>query len=253
MSDNTPNSSGPALMSGKLKTNSKPYSVHMLDERWIDEIHALHVRVIESLEPHEKPFVLPKTKEFFEDHLKNGGIIVGAISEGKLIGKAVMRELGPEDDMISLPSPPPVERTALFQCDTVDPEYQGNGIMQKLTHARLLLAHMRGQEHICAEVVAGNTASLKVFFKCGLTLKGTDTDPVDGSKLYSLHETTQNAILTSAFNKAAAKDDLQAVDLQDIKAINEKLAQGYHGIAVESVSKKLIMTPQSPPKKKAAP
>ena len=253
MSQKPPSHSGPVLISGQLKTNGQPYSVHILDESWVEAIHALHIKVINSLKPDEKAFVLPKTKEFFEDHLKSGGIIVGAISDGKLIGKAVMRELGPDGSMLSLSSPPPVEKTAILQCDTVDPDYQGNGIMQKLTHARVLLAHMRGREHICAEVVAGNTASLKVFFKCGLTLKGTDTDPADGSQLYNLHETTENAILTSAFNKAAAHENTSAVDLHDIKAINEKLANGYHGVAVKSPEKKLLMTLKNSAKKKVAP
>lgn len=251
MADNKPlKNPGILLLSGKIKTSGETYSIHILDESWADEIHALHNKVLDSLKPENKSFALPKTKEFFADHIQNGGIIVGAINKGRLIGKALMREptlADPESGMVDMPSAPAVEKTVFLQSATVDPSWQGNGIAEKLAHARLVLALMRGREYACSEVEVENIASLKMLFKSGLTIESIGTDPADGVKVYNLLEPIKSALLKSVFNMVAAKDGVHAADLHDIKAIAEKLNAGYRGVGIDGQNKKLLL--MAPPKK----
>ena len=229
----------PALVTGVLKTSGKPYSIHILDESWIEEVYSLHAKVVDTLSPDETTFLVHRKKEFFEEHMKNGGTVLGIISEDTLIAKSVIYEPGTGD----------AGKATKIQANTVDPAYQNNGLTQHLIKTWVTLALLRGHDYLEAEVDVRNTASLKTLINNGLTIIETRVDPDDGGLNYTLKALTKTAALTIAFNKVAANDNAHAIDLTDVEQIDKKLTEGYHGVAVDGKNKKLILAP----KKKAAP
>ncbi len=230
---------GPTLIKGTIKATGKAYTVHLLDNGWVDEIHALHEAVISHLKPEEKSYVVPKTKEYFEEQFKKGGVVVGAVLEGKLIGKAVLHEptaSDPDTGMVDMMAVATPDKMAMLQSDTIHPLFQGNGIAEKLLQARLLLALLHEREHVCSEVDVRNTASLKVYLRNGLTVHSIGTDPGDGTKVYNLHETVADAALKSAFKKAVAVNDnagLSDENLEDLAGIERKLKAGFRGVGIQ--------------------
>lgn len=247
MSDPIKKPLGPALAGGILKTNGREFSVHALGAEWLEDIHALHDRVAGGLPDNRKSDLASKTRDDFEQYLQDGGIVVGAVSEGRLIAKALLHRptaQNPDNGMVDMPVGPPIEKTAYFQSDTVDPDFQGNGIVQKLMHVRLTLAMLHGREYVCSEVAVGNTPCLKAFFNCGFAVDSMGTDAADGTRVYNLFETTQKAMLRTAFNAAAAKDDGHAIDLSDHDRISRKLEEGYRGVAIDSKNNKMIFAPK---------
>ncbi len=222
----------PALATGELKTSGKAYSIHILDVNWTEAVHDLHTKVRSCLKADEKTYLAPRNKEFFHDHLQNGGTILGVMCEGKLIAKSFIREPREGDP----------HSTTKVQANTVDPEYQNNGLTQHLVKTWISLSLLRGHEDAVAEVDIGNTASIVTLMKGGLSVVDMTIDPEDGGTNYVLKSPVRTAALKSIFNKAARHDTEHAVLLSEPEKITQRLKEGYKGVHIEN--KHMILIPK---------
>lgn len=228
----------PALATGTLKTTGKPYSIHMLDISWAEDIYALHMQVISGLTPEQKTHLAPRTKEFFEEHLKNEGTILGVISEDKLIAKSFIRE----------PKEGDPHSTTKIQANTVNEDYQNNGLTQHLVKTWVTLSWLRGHKDLAAEVDVGNTASLKTLLKGGLEIVDINIDAEDGGTNYILKASVKTAALSVAFNKVAVYETVHIEPLSEQMKIAEKIKDGYKGVHVDQDNQMTLVPKDSFPR-----
>jgi hypothetical protein len=79
------------LASGFLISSGKPYTCQLLDEKHLPAVMKLQSTIIENLAPAQKNFILPKTAAEFSSFLtKDKGLMVGVVSEGRLIAQGLL-------------------------------------------------------------------------------------------------------------------------------------------------------------------
>ncbi len=214
---------GAALAKGVLRTSGKSFSIHILDESWVDEIHALHTGVYDGLKPHQKTFLGPRSKESFAEHLQSGGMILGVVCDGVLVAKSVI-SLSANDDGTT---------STKIQSNTVMREYQGNGLMQYLVKTWIALSLAAGHATAEAEVDVLNTASIKNLFNAGLSVVNKEVDSSDGGDIYKMKAPVKEAALKCVFNKAANdNEEGPAEKLSDVEIIVQRLKEGYKGVGI---------------------
>lgn len=86
----TTNDNNKILKTGTLKKTGAPYEITILGQSDITEILKLQDEVVSSLTADEQNFLLRKDNLFFENHFANGNIVLGIMSEGKLIAQSVI-------------------------------------------------------------------------------------------------------------------------------------------------------------------
>lgn len=209
----------PVLARGVLKTSGKPYSVHILDADWIDDVHRLHNHVEATLSPGQKTYLHAHEREFFEAHVTKGGMVLGILCEGELIAKSLIAE--------------PERGKTKIQSNTVHPDHQNNGLTQHLIRTWITVAVLQGHAHLEAEVDIRNTASLKTLINNGLEVTQSRIDPHDGGSNYVLQAGVKPAAIKAIFNRAAAREVTAEENLTDHDRIAQRLDSGYVGVRVE--------------------
>lgn len=230
------------------------YRIRLLDETWIEPIHALHEKVLASLPPGDI-FMAKKTPQDFKDHMRKGGIILGVIrDDGKLLGKALMTEpqsSSPDSlGLVSLiPSVLPGDFIVL-QGSSVDPEHQGKGIGRILISARLARAAAKGIKHAFSEINVRNRNSLSALLANGMDVinAGLGLSTYQTTQFFHLHGNV-GKVLTATFNEqprpANAAHD---VALDDLEKINALLLAGCRGVSYSRSDDRLHLE-SGPPKR----
>lgn len=173
---------------GNLK-NGQAYEIRQLSHKNLDEICDLHQAIHAALGKNESTFISHKTREDFAAYINGKGVILGVICEGKLIGMGAIllpTQKNPDTHTADMVQTAPPHKVAVFQSDSVLPEYRGNGLQQKLSIARIAVAKAQGRTQILALADIHNVATIKSFLHIGLSIVGAGVDPDDHGEIYHM-------------------------------------------------------------------
>lgn len=181
------------LEHGFLPKSGELYVVRFLDEGFLDAICALQERVYDALPEAEKNFLLPKTPDFFKQHLQDGHPIIGVICGDKVIAQSIIRVPTQHDQKTGMVDMPEldsmdIESITVLQGVLCDPEYRGNKLMQNMVHHWLSWAGQNNRNNAIAEIEVRNHYSWSVFLDHGLWLVSMGHDETDGANLYNVHQ-----------------------------------------------------------------
>jgi GNAT superfamily N-acetyltransferase len=221
------------ILKNGLKADIRP-----LDDAELVKAADLHHAVYEALPEEQKAFVLPKTLADFEEIVREGGIVLGAMIDGKLVGIAAMRmpnEDAPETGLAYAPADIPLGKLAILQGTVVDPAFQGFALQQEMIEARVEIAHALGRDYAMSEVEKGNYASLKSLMKRGFHVESAVIDPRDEAAVFAL-----GLSLKARFNSADAegravfeKQKKCKLPLTQFNKVGKVLSKGGRGVALE--------------------
>ena len=235
------------LDTGTLCKSGQPYTVRLLGAECIDEILGLQQKIIDSLPDDQKSFILPKTKEFFENHFKRGAnTMIGIFCDGALIAQSIVlnpTKNHPETGMVDMKPVGKADTLSIIEGVLVDPAYRGNRLMEEMVGHWIDYAESIGRKHVIAEIAVDNPYSWGVFLDKGMTLHSTGTDPDDGTQLYNAHESIRNIrkkALSGVFNYYAKKRK-KTCAANDLATQQTLLKKGYKGVAYDRKTQKLTM------------
>lgn len=250
----TTNDNKKILKTGTLKKTGAPYEITILGQSDITEILKLQDEVVNSLTADEQNYLLRKDSLFFENHFANGNIVLGIMSEGKLIAQSVIlhpSEAFPKSGMTDMALDAKPEEVTVLQGVIVHPDYRGNKLMTFMVDEWLAVANAEGRKHALAEVTTENFFSWSVFMKEGLGIHSLGCDKTDGTDLYNMYAEVAPLMekrLSGAFNSAAAVVKVPLTDLDSQKTLTEA---GFLGVAFEAANQNIVF--EAPKKAAKAP
>lgn len=177
------------LETGTLRSGAA-FEMRRLNPSQMDDIYAFHLAIHAALKPEESTFISVKSRKDFEDYLNGKGVILGVMSEGKLIAMACLLlpdRAHPETCTADMPLTMKPETVGVLQSDSVLPAYRGNKLQQALTRGRITIAKEHGRWHILALADTQNLATIKSLLNCGLAITGMGVDPDDGGQIFHMH------------------------------------------------------------------
>jgi GNAT superfamily N-acetyltransferase len=146
-------------------------------DQWLEQVMALHLRVREEMPESQRPFLLPRTPEFFRDRLAGkGGALLGARNEeDRLVGFIAMsradsfdkacadgRITCPDEDG-KLAKAYSAGAVAVAQSLCVLNAFVGRGFSHALLDAAIDWAKQNGCAHLFAQTAAQNVLSWMRF------------------------------------------------------------------------------------------
>lgn len=217
--------------------NGRDYEVVLLKPEHAQLVTDMHNETIDGLTDDQKEFMLPKSKAFFEEHLKgdNGSAVIAVVSYGQLMAQAAIHH--PTGDwsktgMVDMAQVADTDKTSIMQAVSVSPAHRGVGLMNILVYNWPHYAEAQGRTDLMAEIDTRNIASWSVFIKGGLDLHSMGTDPADGVVVYNAHEKAglaKKKALSPIFN-AQARPNLQVLDRFDIHGQKSMFGKGYKAV-----------------------
>ncbi len=250
----TTNDNQKHLKIGTLKKTGAPYAIMTLSPSDIPKILKLQDEVFDSLTADEQNFLLRKDKSFFENHFAHGNIVLGIVSDGKLVAQSVIlhpTSAHPKSGMTDMALDAKPEEVTVLQGVIVHPDYRGNKLMTFMVDEWLALANQQGRKHALAEVTTENFFSWSVFMKEGLGIHSLGCDKSDGTDLYNMYAEVAPLMekrLTGAFNSAAAVVNVPLLDLGSQKTLTEA---GFLGVAFDAANQNIVF--EAPKKAAKAP
>ncbi len=228
------------LTKGTLAKTGQPYEMVLQGAGDIDAILDLQKIAMDDLSDEEKSYLVPKDRAFFEKHFASGNLMLGIISEGKLVAQCVIvnpTKQSPKTGMTDMPGRLAPHRVTVIQGVIVHPDYRGNRLMSEMVDVWLEIARMQGRRHAISEVTVDNHFSWAVFMKEGLQLHSIGYDPDDAVHLYNMHAEVSQLIeqrLNIAFNQVAAPPPSQKavpVSLHELDKQRALIKKGFKGVA----------------------
>ena len=247
----TTNDNQKSHKTGTLKKTGAPYEIVTLSAHDIPQILKLQDEVFDSLTADEQTYLLRKEKAFFDGHFAHGNIVIGIVSEGRLIAQSVILHptaAHPKSGMTDMLLDAKPDEVTVLQGVIVHPDFRGNKLMTFMVDEWLAVANAEGRKHALAEVTTGNFFSWSVFMKEGLGIHSLGHDDIDGSELYNMYAEVAPLMekrLTGAFNEAAAVVKVQVCDLESQKTLTNA---GFLGVAFEAANQNIVF---AAPKKAA--
>jgi GNAT superfamily N-acetyltransferase len=202
-----------------------PFESRWLDDGDLDELHALHARVVEGV-PHPHMF-RADSRDFMARQLDRRGRTVGVLADGRLVAYAAISF--PDDDPDNLGRDLEVTRDRLhtvadYDGSAVDPAFRGNGLQRTMSEVRNAWALAQGRHHILGTVSPLNPVSLHTFLSLGFLIRGLKPK-YGGALRYIIHrDLTQPA--------PPAPVAAVEVPMADVDRQLDLLAAGHVGVAV---------------------
>ncbi len=156
----------------------------------IDAFLGLQQTVLDTLEPKDRGFFLPKTERDLTRYLAGAGLIIGVFSGGELIAQSVLSlPLTPDSEAELRILRPGLDPRAIgvFKSSMVHPRYRGFQLQRAMLQTRITFLKWAGRNHALSEIAVRNTASLKGFLESNFKVVAIREDPSDGTPLYYVH------------------------------------------------------------------
>lgn len=230
------------IASGTLLKTGDVYTVALMAASQIDPILALHNTVYADLPSEQKDYLAPKDRMLLEEHFGRGHLVLGIMSNARLIAQGLIvnpTQAYPETglpDIASLNLTAPVESLSAFKSVVVHPDFRGNGLQAILIDAFLSIAQEAGRTQAVTYVTVENDPSWKNFLKQGMRIRAIGVDNSDGSNVYYMHARAPFSGLTAVFNEASAV----RVPSQDLGAQKNLLTAGYQGVRYDTAERSLV-------------
>lgn len=192
------------LAFGTLKYSGQPYVCNTLHEVDLSAVMHLQADVLADLTPEHRNFILPKSEQDFLGFLsKKKGVVVGVLSQGKLIAQSLLfwpQDTAAKSGLTDCPNwPTSADNSAVLMGMLVHPSARGNGLQQVLHGVRYDLAAQHHRNEALCETAAANTFSTKNCLRSGAYVISTGQDPEDGCELLNFrYSNTHHPMLTDA-------------------------------------------------------
>lgn len=158
------------------QTESEPYVMRFLRADDLDEVFALHRRIVAGLShPH---LFRPDSRPFMARHIGERGRTVGIYCAGALVAYAAISFPGDDDDNLGLDLPVPpneLHNVGNYEGSAVHPDYRGNRFQKLMTDVRHAFALAHDRYHILGTVSPMNPVSLANFLGVGCRVKNIKT------------------------------------------------------------------------------
>jgi GNAT superfamily N-acetyltransferase len=151
----------------------------------------LHQIVVDSLTGSKKEWLLLKSIQYFSQMQNNEhGLTIGIRLNGKLIAKsiAVFPKYGSSNGLEGIRIPVRNDKIAVFESDTVMPEFQGIGIGLWMAEYRKQLVQSLGKTNILNQICYDNLANLAVSLKNGMQIIDAVYYYEDNAPIFYLNE-----------------------------------------------------------------
>ncbi len=192
------------LASGTLKHSGAPFVCTTLHEADLPLVMQLQADVLADLTPEHRNFILPKSEQDFLGFLsKKKGVVVGVLSQGKLIAQSLLfwpKDTAAQSGLTDCPNwPTSADNSAVLMGMLVHPSARGNGLQQMLHGVRYNLAAQHHRHEALCETAAANTFSTKNCLRSGAYVISAGQDPEDGCELLNFrYSNTHHPVLTDA-------------------------------------------------------
>lgn len=196
----------------------------------VAELYALHCGIVTALSNPQT--YRAGTQEFFEKHMCEEGVTIGAFSEKRLVAYALLRfPYEAEDNLGRDLGFNHQERQTIVHLEEcgVGPTYRGKGLQSELTHRRLMIASALGYRHACVTISPDNLPSLSSHFRHGLTVRLL-TKKYGGFNRFVLHKRL------SAESRNECEQLPITIALARLEEIGVHLASGYRGVRLSNGS-----------------
>lgn len=147
----------------------------------------LQTKALKALPEDEKHFLKPRTAKNLKGHMAAPMPVIGIKKNGFLTAQALLTFPKYDDSVVNLNGYPVSNEdctTAVLQSLCVDPDIKGKGLSQKILHAAVTIASMKGYCHILAKVAKTNAPSMASFLKSGFQCACEGTDPAEKYPVY---------------------------------------------------------------------
>jgi GNAT superfamily N-acetyltransferase len=153
----------------------------------------LQSRVVADLKSKNKlHYIVPRTADYFKEHLSSPHKIIGLKDNGVFIAQAIYhnkKSFIAKDD-IGLKHLARIQHNdsiSILQGALVDPDFQGQGLMKKIIEHWMLWAQNNGYHHALARTEVSHKASQNSFFHHGFDIVDTIIDARDGASVHVLY------------------------------------------------------------------
>jgi len=231
---------------GNLRKTGQPFVIKSLAKEDGGKILALQDVVFQTLSETEKTYLKLRSRDFIDAHFADNGAVIGALSEGRLIGQAIIHNptpVNPDTGMVDMEPVGAPDKMTVLQAVSVHPEYRGNRLMQKMVRYWLQHAHKAGRTHAIAEIAARNHYSWRVFVREGLNIVGIGVDEEDGTRVYNAYERVDVAL--SMEGRKITPAEAQYCPKAELDKQKKLIEQGYVGVDYDDKQKTMIMMSKS--------
>ncbi|MEC7702490.1 MAG: GNAT family N-acetyltransferase [Pseudomonadota bacterium] len=179
------------LEKGQFENQKLDFQIVALTSDDIQTMLIFQALILGALEPGEEGYFLEKDESFFKKHFNSGSKAIGVVTNGHLIGQALIvhpNAQNPKTGMTDMDLPEPVESISVIQGVGAHPESRGLKVGDKLIKAWLDVAANDNRYNALAETDQHNYYSWQLFVKNGVDIVSEGLDQSDGTKLYNHHK-----------------------------------------------------------------
>jgi GNAT superfamily N-acetyltransferase len=210
-------------------------SIQVLDHSHVDGVVALQNEVLAPLTP---PFPLyRRDRAFFRRTIEEAGYVVGAFHSGQLIAYAALHSPGVAKENLGIDLGLP-ERELLSVAhlagSAVHPSHRRNQLQQHLVEIREELARQAGFEHLCGEVIPGNSISIRNHLAVGYFLKAFRIDHL-GEPNFVLHKELQREA------PILGPSEIRGTTTDDIEGFRQMVNEGRWGFRTAHREDKMLI------------
>lgn len=218
------------------KTAAIDYKILMLGKENIPGVLKLQDIIMDNIPSLE--IYKPDSREFIEQCLEDGGLLIGVIAEERLISYRFINFPRYEERNFGIDLNLPVKeliKVAHFESALVHPDYVGNGLQRETFRISEEIVYDMGYYHICTLISPNNFYSLNNVLKRGLTIrkiKKKYANAYDGEGQY-------RCILYKSLKEEIRRDYYESISIsnRDIRNQVTLLEEGYVGYSVEGNGK----------------
>lgn len=133
-------------------------------------------------------YIVPRTKDYFMNHLQSPHQIIGLHDHSLLIAQGVLRapqsfHLHDETGLLNI-SQTDIKTVSILQGALVHPTQRGRGLMKHMVHYWENWARQKNITHLMARSEVTHRASAHVFSSCGFHICGIVPDARDGASVH---------------------------------------------------------------------
>ena len=210
----------------------------------LSDIVQLHQAVVRNL-PHRHIFRSDQP-DFLADHIERRGATVGAFSEGRLLGYAVVSFPYKDPDNLARftdLSADEALRVAHFDGAAVHPDFRGNHLHQTMNQIRGHYALLAGYHHLMGTVSPLNPYSLGNHLGAGFQVIGKAVCYGDMQR-YIIHRKGHPTSRQRLCNPET--QEIKSCPVDAFSEVGEHLEKGYVGFAVQRTSEGKYLLQMAP-------
>lgn len=227
-----------SLYEGTLVKGNQPLSfqVRLLTLEHLSQLLRVQEEVVSNLANHDT--LQPLTEEEFRFILEGNGFMIGAFVENDLIAFRALLVPVIDDEHLGLDIGLKEEElpTVIYQeISNVLPAYRGNQLQKTL--AAIVMKELANRNHsfryVCCTVAPFNIPSLKDKFAQNMQVAALKAKYGEKLRYIFVRDLLQS--------KDEKWTETVAIPMEDVEAQQQKLAEGFRGIAMEEREGKLFV------------